>query len=61
MTLPDGTTQPFNPIKEVAFHALSNAYSIGFLICGIAALVAAVIAVVFLGGQSHQSNFDVED
>lgn len=57
VTLPDGTTQPFNPIKDVAFHALSNAYAIGFLICGIAALVAAVIAAVLLGGRPHHNVF----
>src|ERR1700712_2525908 len=37
--LPDGKSVPFNPLKDVAFHALSNAYSIGYLICGISALV----------------------
>jgi MFS family permease len=58
ITLPDGSTMPFNPLKDVAFHALSNAYSIGYLVCGIAALVAAVIAAVVLGGQSHQSQVD---
>jgi MFS family permease len=51
--LPDGSTVPFNPLKDIAFHALSNAYSIGYLVCGIAALVAAVIAVLVLGGKSH--------
>ena len=37
---PGGKMIPFNPLKDVAFHALSNAYAIGFLICGIAAIVA---------------------
>jgi len=53
ITLPDGSTMPFNPLKDVAFHALSNAYSIGYLVCGIAGLVAAVIAAIVLGGRSH--------
>lgn len=61
ITLPDGTTVPFNPLKDVAFHALSNAYSVGYLICGISALVAAVVAVVLLGGRVHGHSFDVED
>ncbi len=57
LTLPDGKVVPFNPLKDVAFHALSNAYSIGFLVCGIAALVAAVIAAVVLGGRTHTNGF----
>jgi MFS family permease len=57
VTLPNGETVPFNPIKDVAFHALSNAYAIGYLVCGVAALVAAVIAVVFLGGRQHHNAF----
>ncbi len=52
---PDGALQPFNPLQDVAFHALSHAYAIGYLVCGIAALLAAVIAATMLGGrqQSH--------
>jgi MFS family permease len=60
ITLPDGKTVPFNPLKEVAFHALSNAYAVGYLICGISALVAALIAVVLLGGRHHSASFDSE-
>ena len=48
---------PPNPIKDVAFHALSHAYSIGYLVCGIAALVAAVIAAVMIGGRQHTHAF----
>jgi len=48
---------PPNPIKEVAFHALSHGYAIGFLVCGIAALVAAAIAAVALGGHRHEPGF----
>ena len=52
---PDGHPVPFNPLQDVAFHALSHAYAIGFLVCGIAALLAAIIAATMLGGrkQSH--------
>jgi MFS family permease len=57
LTLPDGKVVPFNPLKDVAFHALSNAYSIGFLVCGISALVAALIAAVVLGGRTHTNGF----
>jgi Major Facilitator Superfamily len=53
----DGTLQPFNPLQDVAFHALSHAYAIGYLVCGIAALLAAVIAAAMLGGRAHTDAF----
>jgi len=51
ITLPNGHVQPFNPLKHVAFHALSSAYSVGCLVCGLSALVAALIAAFALGGR----------
>ena len=51
---PDGTPVPFNPLKDVAFHALSHGYAIGYLVCGVAALVAALIAAVGLGNRAQQ-------
>lgn len=48
---------PPNPLKDVAFHALSHAYSLGFLICGLSALLAALIAAVMLGGRQHTAAF----
>jgi len=48
---------PPNPLKDVAFHALSHAYSLGFLICGLSALLAALIAAVMLGGREHTESF----
>ncbi len=42
----DGTSVPFNPLKDVAFAALDHAYAFGYVVCGIATLVAAVIAVL---------------
>jgi MFS family permease len=45
---------PGNPLQNVAFHALDHAYSIGYLVCGIAALVAAALAVGALGGTAHR-------
>jgi MFS family permease len=47
---PGGRLVPFNPLKDVAFHALSHAYSIGYLICGIAALAAAALTLAGAGG-----------
>ncbi len=54
IALPDGTVIPFNPLKDVAFHALDHAYALGYVVCGAAALVAAVLAAVGLGGRSHE-------
>jgi MFS family permease len=53
--LPNGQTVPFNPLKETAFHALDHAYSLGYLICGISAVVAAALAILVLGGRVHQT------
>jgi MFS family permease len=41
---------PGNPLKDVAFHALDHAYSLGYVVCGLVALAAAVLAAVALGG-----------
>ncbi len=57
---PGGKMVPFNPLKEVAFHALSHAYSIGFLICGIAALVAAALTFTAVRGQAHETLLNPE-
>ena len=54
---PDGKLIPFNPLQDTAFHALSHAYAIGYLVCGIAAIAAALIAAVFLGGHKHHDAF----
>jgi MFS family permease len=45
---PNGKTMPLNPLKHVAFTALDNAYSIGYLVCGLAALSAALLAAFML-------------
>ena len=53
---------PPNPLKDVAFHALSHGYALGYLACGISALVAAVIAALMLGGRAHTHTFaEIED
>lgn len=55
ITLPSGQSVPFNPLKDTAFHALGNAYSLGYLIVGICALAAAVVAMAFIGGHTHDT------
>jgi hypothetical protein len=54
-TLPGGRTVPFNPLKSVAFDALGHAYAIGYVICGVAALVAALLAAFGLRGRAHET------
>ncbi len=56
----DGKTIPFNPLKDVAFHALGSAYAGGYLICGAAAVVAALLAAVVLRGAAHESMISSE-
>jgi hypothetical protein len=53
ITLPTGQTVPFNPLKSVAFHALDNAYSLGYVVCGVAAFAAAALTLIALGGRTH--------
>jgi MFS family permease len=48
---------PPNPLKDVAFHALSHGYGIAYLVCGLSALVAALIAALMLGGRAHSQTF----
>jgi hypothetical protein len=58
---PDGKLMPFNPLKDVAFHALSHGYGNGYLVCGIAAVVAALIAVTMLRGLQTRDVFEDPD
>ncbi|KUO15825.1 MFS transporter [Streptomyces dysideae] len=51
IALPDGSTAPFNPLKDTAFEALGNAYSLGYLIVGLCAIAAAVVTVVLIRGD----------
>lgn len=57
---PDGKVVPLNPLKGVAFHALDNAYSVGYIVCGVAAAVAAALAVFLLGGATHDPQISAE-
>ena len=52
---PDGSMIPFNPLKDTAFTALGHAYSLSWLICGLAALAAAVLTAVALGGKADDT------
>ncbi len=52
-TLPNGHTAPLNPLKDVAFHALGNAYSFGYVVVGCAAAVAGVLVLLVLRADAR--------
>ncbi|MCX4760166.1 MFS transporter [Streptomyces sp. NBC_01275] len=58
ITLPDGKVVPFNPLKDVAFDALSSSYSIAYVLAGVAALVAAALILVGVRGGVDQAHLD---
>ncbi|MFC1437714.1 MFS transporter [Streptacidiphilus sp. N1-10] len=45
---------PFSKAAPLAVKALDSGYSLGFLICAIAALVCCVVTVALLGGKKEQ-------
>ncbi|MFM9700472.1 hypothetical protein [Streptomyces europaeiscabiei] len=49
--LPNGRVAPLNPLKDIAFDALSHSFSIAYVIGGVAALVAA--ALTLAGGRAR--------
>ncbi|MGW0948026.1 MFS transporter [Streptomyces sp. NPDC002623] len=58
ITTPDGQVVPFNPLKDIAFDALSNSYSIAYVLGGVAALVAAALTLVGARGGVSESHLD---
>jgi hypothetical protein len=46
---------PPNPLKNVAFDALGHANAIGYVVCGLAGLIAALLVVLMLGVSPHDS------
>lgn len=57
---PEGKTVPFNPLQSTAFHALDHAYSLGYIVCGAAAVIAAALALFFLGGRVDEAQISEE-
>jgi surface antigen len=49
----NGHTIPFNPLHDVAYNALTHAYSLGYVICAVAAFVAALLAFTAMSGQAR--------
>jgi MFS family permease len=52
-TLPNGHSVPLNPLHETAFHALGSAYSFGYVICGVAAGLSALLVLLVLKADAH--------
>jgi len=55
-----GHVLAFNPLQPVAFNALSHSYSLGFLLSGVAALVAALLTVMAMRAQGDDTLLDLE-
>ncbi len=51
--LPNGHSVPLNPLKDVAFHALGSAYSVGYVVVGCAAAVSAALVLLVLRTDAH--------
>ncbi len=60
VTQTSGQVVPFNPLKTVAFDALSHSYSLGFILSGTAALLAAVLTAVAMRSQADDTLLDLE-
>lgn len=52
---PGGHPVPFNPVQNVAFHALDHAYKRGYFICGAAALLSLLLVGVLLGAATQRA------
>jgi MFS family permease len=61
VTTPAGQVIPFNPVQRTAFMALSHSYSIGFLLCGAAALLAALITLIAFRAGADEDLPDLEE
>jgi Major Facilitator Superfamily len=60
ITLANGQTATFNPLKGIAFDALSRSYSHGFLISGAAALAAALVTVFAIKARADEPLLDLD-
>jgi MFS family permease len=51
---------PGNPLRQIAFYALSHSYSLGFMLSGAAALLAALVTVIAIHARSDETLLDVD-
>lgn len=60
-TITQGASQiPFNPLQPIAFDALGHAYSLGFILSGAAALLAALLTLVGIRAEPDDGLLDLE-
>jgi MFS family permease len=55
-----GQLVPFNPLKPIAFDALSHSYSLGFLLSGAAALLAALLTGIAIRAKADDTLLELE-
>jgi MFS family permease len=60
ITQPGAGVVPFNPLKSVAFDALSHSYALGFVLSGVAALLAAALTVIGMRAGTDDTLLDLE-
>jgi len=60
VALPGGRSMPFNPLHDVAYNALTHAYSLGWVICAVAAFVAAALAFTTMSSRARGMEFTDE-
>ena len=51
---------PFNPLKSIAFDALSHSYALGFVLSGVAALLAAALTIIGMRARTDDTLLDLE-
>jgi MFS family permease len=60
ITQPGGGVVPFNPLKPIAFDALGHSYALGFVLSGVAALLAAALTVIGMRARTDDTLLDLE-
>ncbi len=55
---PGGHMIALNPLKPTAFHALGHAYSFGYVVCGCAAALSAILVLLVLRGADPHHDAD---
>jgi predicted MFS family arabinose efflux permease len=60
ITQPAGGLVPFNPLKPIAFDALGHSYALGFVLSGVAALLAAALTVIGMRARTDDTLLDLE-
>ncbi len=60
ITQPGGGVVPFNPLKPIAFDALGHSYALGFVLSGVAALLAAALTMIGMRARTDDTLLDLE-